>query len=223
MLLLIYFINLITYTYINSCFGVFWLYIICNRQTIWLSLMGLHCVRTMYLYKCRCFCFYRNLIDFLYFVILCQEFYHNNNNFMTCSTLQQGINVLISHSCWVAYCLHHVHSSKQIIRSRLISWPFLTNVSILKWPCLDARHQAQKSTMCYKIINGRSCIPPNTFSQHPYPSLRHCHTFPCLFRRLIQYLIDPPFFVSVVPLSALWEWFEAFYRLGHFLLKIFIN
>ena len=75
MLLLIYFIliNLITYTYINSCFGVFWLYIICNRQTIWLSLMGLHCVRTMYLYKCRCFCFYRNLIDFLYLVILCQR------------------------------------------------------------------------------------------------------------------------------------------------------
>jgi len=28
----------------------------------------------------------------------------------------------------------------------------------------------QKLTMCYKIINGQSCIPPSTFSQHPYLS-----------------------------------------------------
>ena len=56
-----------------------------------------------------------------------------------------------------------------------------------------------KLIMCYKIINGRSCIySTKYFFSTPLPAITI--VFLCLCHRLIQFLIDPFFFVSVVPL-----------------------
>jgi len=73
-------------------------------------------------------------------------------------------------------------NSVQAFASKVVlqSWttPRQQRLSMLKWPCLEDRRKVQKLIMCHKIINGRSCIPSSTFSQHPYPSLRHSHSLP---------------------------------------------
>ena len=54
--------------------------------------------------------------------------------------------------------------------------------------------------MCHKIINGRSCIPSSTFSQHPYPSLRHSHSILLFAPQTHSVSHRFSFFISVVPL-----------------------
>ena len=95
-------------------------------------------------------------------------------------------------------------NSVQAFASKVIlqNWtaPQQQRLSILKWPCLEDRHKVQKLIVCSKIISGRSCIPPSTFSQHPYPSLRHSHSFPLFAPQTHSVSHRYSFFISVVPL-----------------------
>lgn len=95
-------------------------------------------------------------------------------------------------------------NSVQAFASKVVlqSWttPRQQRLSMLKWPCLEDRRKVQKLIMCHKIINGRSCIPSSTFSQHPYPSLRHSHSFPLFVPQSHSVSHRSSFFISVVPL-----------------------
>ena len=87
--------------------------------------------------------------------------------------------------------------SVQAFASKVIlqNWtaPRQQRFSVLKWPCLDAWHQAQKLTIRSLMVNlvFHQVLFLNTLT-------RHCNilivlVFPRLCHRLIQYLINPPF------------------------------
>ena len=82
-------------------------------------------------------------------------------------TSSQFSHILTTVCVWDPHQAKHkeILSSVQAFASKVVrqNWtaPQQQRLSILKWSCLDNRRQVQKLIMCWKIVNGQSCIPPS--------------------------------------------------------------
>ena len=73
-------------------------------------------------------------------------------------------------------------------------------MKLLYLPLLSIRCKRQKLSLCYRIVTGRSIIPPSLFTPHPCPSLRHAHHMPLYYPRFRTTSHQASFYVSVIPL-----------------------
>ena len=73
-------------------------------------------------------------------------------------------------------------------------------MKFLNLPLLSIRRKRQKLSLCYRIVTGRSIIPPSRFTPHPCPSLRHAHHMPLYYPRFRTTSHQLSFYVSVIPI-----------------------
>ena len=73
-------------------------------------------------------------------------------------------------------------------------------LELLKLPRLSTRRKRQKLSLCYRIVTGRSIIPPSFFIHHPCPHLRHNHHLPLYRPRVRTTAHQSSFSASVIPL-----------------------
>ena len=71
-------------------------------------------------------------------------------------------------------------------------------MKVLNLPLLSIRRKKQKLSLCYRIVNGRSIIPPSLFTSHPYSSLRHAHHMPLYYPKFRTTSHQASFYVSVI-------------------------
>ena len=72
-------------------------------------------------------------------------------------------------------------------------------MKLLNLLLLSIRRKKQKLFLCYRIVTGRSIIPPTLFTPHPCPSLRHAHHIPLYYPRFRTSSHQASFYVSVIP------------------------
>ena len=78
--------------------------------------------------------------------------------------------------------------------------PYDDHLRLLNLPGLSTRRTRQKLSLCYRIVTGRSIIPPRFFTPHPCPHLCHNHHLSLYYPSFRTSAHKSSFSVSVVPL-----------------------
>ena len=114
-------------------------------------------------------------------------------------TIVQVSGIPAQHFILINWILYRTLPLKLLRNSRTL--PMMNDcLRLLNLPRLSTRRTRQKLSLCYRIVTGRSIIPPRFFTPHPCPHLCHNHHLPLYYPSFRTSAHKSSFSVSIVPL-----------------------